>query len=532
MRTTLRILTCLIAIVLQWFCSSAAAGVAMPQNVASASEQLLKQLDEAIQQRERYMESRVARIDSAVEAAVHLASSERADAYIGIAEDYSMLCADSAIAYLHRASDIARAINDSTLLFRSRMTLAAVLPKVFLVREAIMVFDSINVASIPSEYQRQYYVGAAKMYDGISDNYSDYPDIFEKYTLIGDKYRQKAMLYYPPESLDWLFHEASHFYVEGNYSAAIISAAELMDRTEPTERMFGRAAYLLARISALRGDKESELYYKAQYALSEVLRGDREGMALQSVGHMLYREGDINRAHAYLSVALEAAAFGAGHHHDTVADSMLIIDKAYKEQLNRNSLIFWCLIVVLTLLLLVMVYTLMRYRSYLRHMNEEHKHVMRLREDRVIYLTNFLRVCAVSMRRMTEFSRAVQRKLAAKQFEEVFRNVKSGQAIDTCRRDILGVFDATFIKIYPNFVDEFNHLLRPEEHYSVAADGRMSPELRIAALMRLGLDDTARMAEFLGYSPNTIYAYRAKIRAKAIDSSTFDRDFQSLCSKM
>ena len=305
-----------------------------------------------------------------------------------------------------------------------------------------------------------------------------------------------------------------------------------MDRTEPTERMFGRAAYLLARISALRGDKESELYYKAQYALSEVLRGDREGMALQSVGHMLYREGDINRAHAYLSVALEAAAFGAGHHHDTVADSMLIIDKAYKEQLNRNSLIFWCLIVVLTLLLLVMVYTLMRYRSYLRHMNEEHKHVMRLREDRVIYLTNFLRVCAVSMRRMTEFSRAVQRKLAAKQFEEVFRNVKSGQAIDTCRRDILGVFDATFIKIYPNFVDEFNHLLRPEEHYSVAADGRMSPELRIAALMRLGLDDTARMAEFLGYSPNTIYAYRAKIRAKAIDSSTFDRDFQSLCSKM
>lgn len=87
------------------------------------------------------------------------------------------------------------------------------------------------------------------------------------------------------------------------------------------------------------------------------------------------------------------------------------------------------------------------------------------------------------------------------------------------------------MKIYPGFVDELNTLLRPEERYAAPSEDRLLPELRIAALMRLGLTDTARMAEFLGYSPNTIYAYRAKVRSKAVDSSTFDRDFQALGSR-
>lgn len=210
----------------------------------------------------------------------------------------------------------------------------------------------------------------------------------------------------------------------------------------------------------------------------------------------------------------------------------MIIDKAYRSQWSRNYMLLWVITGMMVLLLLVMTVMLLRYRRYIKNMRKEHDIVLRLQDDRRLYLANFLRVCSISMRRISELSRTVKRKLAARQFEELFNIIKSGNYIDEQRRDMFGIFDSTFLKIYPTFVDDLNTILRPDEQYVIPADGRLMPELRIAALTRIGLTDTARMAEFLGYSPNTIYAYRAKIRAKAIDSSTFDRDFQALSTRV
>ena len=503
--------------------------------VAAADEphdigQLLRDLDGAILQRGTYMQLRSARIDSMVRT-LPAAPEQRIDAYIDIARSYLSFRADSSIVYLRRANADADALGDSALIFRTRMALATILPVVDLEREAILIFESVNADALPGEWRREYYDGAADMYSLISEKSHPLPGLSEKYAGMADEYRQHAMRYYPPESPQWLFHEACRFMVDGNYSAAMISGNDLLYRTAPQDLLYGRAAELLARVSALRGNVDDELYYSLHGALSEIMRGDREGMALQRVGHLLYKEGDIDRAHSYLSAALSSASFGVGYHSDMVAESLMIIDNSYRSQWNRHFLIFWGLIVALVVLLFVRGAMLMRYRRYIRDIRKEHDHVMRLMGDRNVYLTNFLKSCALSMRRMSEFSRTVQRKLAARQFEELFNIVKSGSIVDEHRRDLFAMFDRTFLKIYPDFVDELNTILRPEERYATPTEDRLMPELRIAALMRLGLTDTARMAEFLGYSPNTIYAYRAKVRAKALDSTTFDRDFYALGSR-
>ncbi len=501
------------------------------RDMPHTAEELLERLDSAIDERDTYIMRRTSEIDSMV---MNLSSSpfERTAGYIDIAKKYKSLCADSAIIYLRRASADAYSLSDSVLIFRSRMALAAILPLVDLEREAILIFESVDAEELPSEWKREYYDGAADMYTIISDRAMALPVLSEKYGAKADSYRQHAMRYYPPESPEWLFHEACRFYFDGNCSAAMISGNELLERTDITDALYGRGAELMARISASLGNDEDEFYYTLHGALSETLRGDREGMSLQRLGHLLYNRGDIDRAHSYLSVALTNASYGMGYHSDLVGESLMIIDKAYRSQWSRNYMLLWVITGMMVLLLLVMTVMLLRYRRYIKNMRKEHDIVLRLQDDRRLYLANFLRVCSISMRRISELSRTVKRKLAARQFEELFNIIKSGNYIDEQRRDMFGIFDSTFLKIYPTFVDDLNTILRPDEQYVIPADGRLMPELRIAALTRIGLTDTARMAEFLGYSPNTIYAYRAKIRAKAIDSSTFDRDFQALSTRV
>lgn len=492
---------------------------------------LLQQLDSALEARDAAIKRRNAEIDS-MSAALPEALHGRTSGYLGIAESYRSLCADSSIAYLRKARINAHALGDSTLLLRSRIGLAIVLPMVEMGPQAIAVFDSVNPETVPVELKHEYFDAAADMYSSISDKSHLLPGLSEKYGLLADSYRQHAMRYYPPESEEWLFHEACRFYFNGNYSAAAISGSELLERLTPDDMLYGRAADIMARVSAKNGDREGELYYTLHNALSQIIRGDREGLALQRVGHLLYKKGDIDRAHSYLSAALSNTSLGMGADSDMTAESLMIIDKAYHKQWDRTYMLLWCMIAVITLMAIALIVTIMRYRRDMRRRNSDHERVERLKKDRVLYLTNFLKLCALSMRRTTEFSRMTQRKLASRQFEELFNTVKSGSMIDEQRRDMFQIFDRTFLKIYPDFVEKINSFLRPEEHYATPDDGRLVPELRIAALMCLGLTDTTRMADFLGYSPNTIYAYRAKIRSKARDNATFDRDFQSLSNEM
>ncbi|MDE5922242.1 MAG: hypothetical protein K2G79_01985, partial [Muribaculum sp.] len=334
--------------------------------------ELLERLDSAIDERDTYIMRRTSAIDSMV---MNLPSSpvERTAGYIEIAKNYKSLCADSAIIYLRRASADAYSLGDSVLIFRSRMALAAILPLVDLEREAILIFESVNAEELPGEWKREYFDGAADMYTIISERAMALPVLSEKYVAKADSYRQHAMRYYPPESPEWLFHEAYRFYFDRNYSAAMISGSELLERTDISDALYGRGAELMARISASQGNAEDEFYYTLHGALSETLRGDREGMSLQRLGHLLYSRGDIDRAHSYLSVALTNASYGMGYHSELVGESLMIIDKAYRRQWSRNYILLWVITGMMVLLLLVMAVMLLRYRRYIRNMRKEHE---------------------------------------------------------------------------------------------------------------------------------------------------------------
>ena len=145
------------------------------------------------------------------------------------------------------------------------------------------------------------------------------------------------------------------------------------------------------------------------------------------------------------------------------------------------------------------------------------------------YMGQFLELCSIYMKRLDSFTKLVNRKLVSGQVDDLVKMMKSQKFSDEQHSTFYKEFDNAFLKIYTTFVDDVNALLRPEERFEIEAPGSLNTELRIYALLRLGIVDSSKIAEFLRYSVNTIYAYRNKMKNRAIDRDSFEKNVMKIC---
>ena len=128
------------------------------------------------------------------------------------------------------------------------------------------------------------------------------------------------------------------------------------------------------------------------------------------------------------------------------------------------------------------------------------------------------------MERLDNFNKIVMRKVSTGQIDDLVKMTKSTKFAEEQNKLFYENFDSAFLHIYPNFVEDFNNLLQPNERIEIKEHGKLTMELRIFAFLRMGIDDSNKIASFLHYSVNTIYTYRNKIRNKAINRASFDKD--------
>ena len=147
-----------------------------------------------------------------------------------------------------------------------------------------------------------------------------------------------------------------------------------------------------------------------------------------------------------------------------------------------------------------------------------------------VYISRFLELCSIYMDKLNQFCKISTRKIAAGQTDELFRMVKSGKFVEEQSKEFYEVFDNAFLHIYPGFVDEVNALLLPDEKIELKEGEKMNTDLRILAFMRLGIEESAKIAQVLNYSLNTIYAYRNRLKSRAINRETFEADIMKIDS--
>lgn len=131
------------------------------------------------------------------------------------------------------------------------------------------------------------------------------------------------------------------------------------------------------------------------------------------------------------------------------------------------------------------------------------------------YIGRYMDQCSVYLEKMDNYRRSLGKIASAGKVEELYQHIKSTKFIEEELRDFYENFDNTFLQLFPTFVDDFNTLLTDEEQIHLKGNERMNTELRIFALIRLGITDSVKIAQFLRYSVTTIYNYRTKVRNKA-----------------
>lgn len=162
----------------------------------------------------------------------------------------------------------------------------------------------------------------------------------------------------------------------------------------------------------------------------------------------------------------------------------------------------------------------------LKELNEElHRYNLQLKEANHIiaensylkeeYIGRYMDQCSVYLEKMDNYRRSLGKIAATGKVDELYKNIKSSKFIEEELKEFYANFDNTFLQLFPTFVEDFNTLLAEGEQIYPKANERMSTELRIFALIRLGITDSVKIAQFLRYSVTTIYNYRTKVRNKA-----------------
>ena len=303
-----------------------------------------------------------------------------------------------------------------------------------------------------------------------------------------------------------------------------------------------------------------ERYWLIMSALTDIRQAIMDQAALWSLANSLMNEeGNLDRAYKYMDFSWECISYFSTHMRSWLVSPILTrINSKYKENLHQAyTNLIWTiaaisLLVVGLLMLLFYVSRKRRQlaviRNELKYANEElgelnqqlssknqdlseanqrlsdineqlrqaNIHLNDSNRVKDEYIGKFLSVCSDYIDKLDNYRIKINRKLKAGQQADVLRMTSSEQLKEDELKAFFDHFDDIFLRLFPTFIDDFNALLRPGEEIIPTEKNHLNTDLRIFALIRLGIEESSKIAEFLRYSPNSIYAYRARIKNKAI----------------
>ena len=307
--------------------------------------------------------------------------------------------------------------------------------------------------------------------------------------------------------------------------------------------------YGLALVYSKLGDWNEYEHYLIKAAISDQVCPLKENLALQELALHIFkkRSGEVSRANRYLNYSMEDAQFYNNRLRMLeIAKKFPSIVLSYQEQnLIKSRRLQWSLICISILSIglvvsLIYIYRQMhqlhKRRKILADMNQELQHLnkalVNTNHTREEYVSLFMDLCAAYIDKLNKYQDLVKRKVKAKQTDDLLKLVNATKLSDTDAKEFFVNFDTAFLNLYPKFIEEFNALLREGEEIIPKRGEILNTELRIFALIRMGIQDSSRIATLLFYSPQTIYNHRSVVKNKAKMRDSFEKQVEELCAVM
>lgn len=533
-------------ILLAWVIPVAVSSVtASPVVLDEPMDSLLDELDRVIARRDDYLQAKQARIGLLYrELAAARDDRARFDVLGGLFDEYHSFDADSAYSVSERQYGLARKIGDPALMLRGRLNRANLLSAIGLSHEAFTLLDSIEAGSVPPHMRAYYYHTLRTLYGRMAD-FAPFTPEKARYEALTDRYRDSLLMENPPGSLAHELIKADRLNVHGKPSEAVRVLEDFISRNDLSDHEKAICAWTFAESYLRLKDDENRKRQLAVSAISDIKSSVREYAALRELALMLHREGDAGRAYRYMTVALDdAAKCSARQRIVELNDVFPMVNGIYLDIVNRQKKTLERTVLIITVLSLLLLVMLVHLRRQMRRMargrreleasyDKLHQLNSQLLESseklaeanasivensrlKEVYIGRYMEQCLVYIAKLDSFRKMVNKLLAAGKTDELRSMVKPGSQSEKELKQFYDKFDRTFLSLFPRFVDEFNSLLLPGEAIVPKKDGYLTPELRIFALVRLGVTDSEDIARFLGYSLTTIYNYRTKVRNKAL----------------
>ncbi len=442
---------------------------------------------------------------------------------------------DSAIYYVNQNLQLANELNDVFKQNQSHIQLAGLYSSAGRFIESNDILKQIHRNGLADELLADYYRTYSDFYShyGQSTNYNHY------FTL-SEIYRDSLLSVIPENSLDHRLIMATRDLFRNNLDSAESTFLKLLSEYEEPQHERAVIAYLLGLVHKMRSNREKQIYYFGLSAITDIKNSVKDNASLQSLALVYFEKNDIDKAYLFIQEAMEDALF-CNVRYRTIENSSFypIINSAFqeKEQARKKQLTTFLYTIsimsALLLLVLIVVYLQMKRlkeaRKDLNKVNNElqvlNAELLKVNDDlqeanlvKEEYMAQFFELCSSYIEKLDHNRKSMLKKLSSKQYDELTKELKSQDNIKTELEDLYHHFDVIFLSLYPTFIQEFNKLLKPEEQIILKPDELLNSELRIFALIRLGISDSTKIAQFLRYSLRTVYNYRVKVKNKVIGS--------------
>lgn len=565
----------LLTLILSLFVVQHAQSQSQPIEFDEPTQTLLCTLDDVIlKHKMQYREQRLKQINQLKVQARSATGHNKYNLYKEIFDLYSHFQTDSAQVYICKMRQLPAYKTDVVMQATLHIAQAEIMAVSALYAEALNELDKVPRSLINAEHieLRLYYYRIKRTIYGWMCTY--YTKASEQHQLWEEKtmnYRDSLLSFETIKNLNRDIVLADKYNALGQPQKAInMLKPYAAQASEATPHPY--VCFTLAQAYLLKDNRAKGVYYLTLTAIADLHNATCEYQALPMLAQILFDNGDVERAYSYLLCSMEDASYcKAGLRSIEASNIFPIIDKQYKqrekEQRQRDHVLMYALVALSFVLIGVVLY-LRKQMQKLREMrhqqtrnnaelaaanqrmheaneklqaalqevkntNEELQNTYsqlrmtdKVKEE---YIARYLNRCRMYLDQLAEFRSSTLRLIKNRHFEEVANQLKRDLNAKVEQTQFYADFDAAFLTLFPDFVSSFNALLQPEHQLTVKKNGLLNTELRIYALIRLGIHDTTRIAHFLDYSTATVYNYRSKIRNKAICPP---EEFEELVGKL
>ncbi|WP_281234153.1 DUF6377 domain-containing protein [Flavobacterium gelatinilyticum] len=528
--------------------------ISFPAAASENIDDILAKLNLALQNKEHYVRLKEERISNFKKIKSNNLTKEQEYNYNKtLYTEYQKFNSDSAILYVRKNLKIAAELQNKELEDLASLQLVTLYSSSGKYRESEAIIKSINKNKLSKDLLPLYYVAYREFFEHYAANSYDV-----SYVEQIRKYRDSLLLVLDKNTLSYKINKIQQGLSQRKIKDAPKQLLALLKDVKEENPQYAMITYLLGNIYEKTKQLELRKKYFALSAAADLKNANKDNASLQELALVFYEMGDVDMAYKLTQSAIEDALYCNVQFRTLLMSEVYsIINTVYleKEAKRKSELqLYLVLISLLSAFLIaavIYVYKQMKKVSRIRaELYETSQKLAELNKDitaaneqlqetnsqlsesnhvKEEYIAHFFSLCSAYINKLENYRIILNKKATAKQFDEIYKMLKSTTLVDNELEELYKNFDIIFLNLYPTFVKDFNTLLNPEEQIILKQGELLNTELRIFALIRLGITDSVKIAAFLRYSLSTIYNYRTRGRNKAAVSRN---DFEERVMKI